>query len=222
MTVRDGTTELASYGANRVSLGMNSEESVIDMCGGSFQFSTDTDTNESEIKTVNTHLNVNAGTGADLNLNGRNVTIDATGLAIDASSVDVNSNIDMNGTVVFKGGVDWSIGGIGGRVMKLLWAGTLSKGGSVTINDLPYYDVFAFSLDVTCSLIGVRAPGDGAIDNFIQAVAGSDNSSVSKVFTASLYIRNSTKLFLQQASEHTLNAALTGTARQIKRIYGII
>ena len=42
--------------------------------------------------------------------------------------------------------LNWTQGGLSGRVMKLLWSGTLSEGGSVTIPDLPYYTTFAIGL----------------------------------------------------------------------------
>ena len=225
MTVRDGTTELAHYGATEVSLGMNSLGSIVNMCGGSFQFATNTYSNKSRIKTVNTHLDIDAGTGANLGLSGKNVNVDATSFSVGASSAEIEAlNINMNGTVVFNDGANWPVGGIGGRVMKLLWEGTLSKGGSVTISELPYYNVFAFSLDVSCALIGVRAPSyDTGISNFIQAVAASDSGTRSLTYNASMYIRqDGTTLVLQQASQHLLSTGLTGEARVIKQIYGII
>lgn len=43
--------------------------------------------------------------------------------------------------------LNWTTGGLKGRVMKLLWEGTLTTGGSVTIPELPYYNVFAFTLN---------------------------------------------------------------------------
>ena len=225
MTVRDGTTELAHYGATEVSLGMNSLGSIVNMCGGSFQFATNTYSNKSRIKTVNTHLDIDAGTGANLGLSGKNVNVDATSFSVGASSAEIEAlNINMNGTVVFNDGANWPVGGIGGRVMKLLWEGTLSKGGSATISELPYYNVFAFSLDVSCALIGVRAPSyDAGISNFIQAVAASDSGTRSLTYNASMYIRqDGTTLVLQQASQHLLSTGLTGEARVIKQIYGII
>ena len=225
MTVRDGTTELAHYGATEVSLGMNSLGSIVNMCGGSFQFATNTYSNKSRIKTVNTHLDIDAGTGANLGLSGKNVNVDATSFSVGASSAEIEAlNINMNGTVVFNDGANWPVGGIGGRVMKLLWEGTLSKGGSATISELPYYNVFAFSLDVSCALIGVRAPSyDTGISNFIQAVAASDSGTRSLTYNASMYIRqDGTTLVLQQASQHLLSTGLTGEARVIKQIYGII
>lgn len=42
--------------------------------------------------------------------------------------------------------LNWTQGGLSGRVMKLLWSGTLSEGGSVTIPDLPYYTMFGIGL----------------------------------------------------------------------------
>lgn len=42
--------------------------------------------------------------------------------------------------------LNWTSGGLKGRVMKLLWSGTLSVGGSATIADLPYYNVFGICM----------------------------------------------------------------------------
>lgn len=34
----------------------------------------------------------------------------------------------------------WTLGGLRGRHMKLLWSGTLNVGGTITIPELPYYN----------------------------------------------------------------------------------
>ena len=47
----------------------------------------------------------------------------------------------------------WTSGGLKGRVTKEIWSGTLSKGGSVTIPELPYYNLIAAKLNTSNELV---------------------------------------------------------------------
>ena len=50
-------------------------------------------------------------------------------------------------TWVFKegwmNGLNWTGSGLKGRVMKQIWSGTLSEGGTITVSELPYYNLLA-------------------------------------------------------------------------------
>lgn len=42
--------------------------------------------------------------------------------------------------------LNWTIGGLKGRVSKLLWSGTASTNAKLTVSDFPYYNLFAIRL----------------------------------------------------------------------------
>lgn len=42
--------------------------------------------------------------------------------------------------------INWTSGGLKGRVMKELWTGTLTKGGSITVSEIPYYNFVALKV----------------------------------------------------------------------------
>ncbi len=106
----------------------------------------------------------------------------------------------------------------------LLWTGTLSKGGSVTISTLPLYDTFmGRTSDGATMLIGTRYYDDsGNRQRDVRMVSAHDDGSSSYVFKASLYAEG-TKLTLQQTSKHQLaNSGITGTALTFKAIWGLM
>ena len=69
----------------------------------------------------------------------------AAGSLIRLLGVNASGNVELN----------WTSGGLGGRVLKRLWSGTLSEGGSVTVSELPYYNIFVIVSSASIG-IGVR------------------------------------------------------------------
>ena len=55
----------------------------------------------------------------------------------------------------------WTAGGLKGRVMKQIWSGTLSMSGTITVSELPYYNIFVLkhSNGYTYPSIMIRYPG---------------------------------------------------------------
>ena len=77
-------------------------------------------------------------------------------------------------------------GGLKGRVMKQIWSGTWT-GGSITIPELPYYNVFvaAYNSGIQEFGIGIRRPGASSGTFFGGNIAnGRNNLNVVK-FSAS-------------------------------------
>lgn len=68
---------------------------------------------------------------------------------------------------------NWTSGGLRGRVMKLLWSGALSSGGSVTIADLPYYNVFGI---VKSGSIGIGFKNAGVISGATINLTGNNTT----------------------------------------------
>lgn len=88
--------------------------------------------------------------------------------------------------------LNWTSGGLKGRVWKTIWSGTLNRGGTVTVSELPYYNVFAF-LD---GANGIQSVGLRTNTTRISAIGGFNNYSFSATeqfnFTA-----NGTSLYFQ-------------------------
>ena len=61
--------------------------------------------------------------------------------------------------------LNWTSGGLKGRVFKQLWTGTLSAGGKVTISDLAYYNVFVLRCSEGATpIFALRmGPGDSTV-----------------------------------------------------------
>lgn len=96
--------------------------------------------------------------------------------------------------------LNWTTGGLKGRVWKTIWSGTLNRGGTITVSELPYYNVFAF-LDGTN---GIRSIGLRTNTTRISAIGGFNNYSFSATeqfnFTA-----NGTSLYFQ-GGNYVVNA----------------
>lgn len=69
---------------------------------------------------------------------------------------------------------NWTSGGLRGRVMKLLWSGTLSSGGRVTIADLPYYNVFGIAKS---GVIGIGFKNAGVISGVTIHLTGNTTAN---------------------------------------------
>ena len=98
-----------------------------------------------------------------------------------------------------------------------MWSGTLSKGGSVTIADLPKYNVLVVQPTGgnNIMLVGAKSP-----NNELHCVSGNDSGGGSNCWVASLAI-SSTKLTLRAASYHSLDST-TAIATGIAVVYGIL
>lgn len=95
-------------------------------------------------------------------------------------------------------------GGLKGRVWKTIWSGSLSRGGTITISELPYYNVFAF-LD---GANNIRSIGLRTNTTRISAIGGFNNYSRSATeqfnFTA-----NGTSLYFE-GGNYVVNAGNGG------------
>lgn len=74
--------------------------------------------------------------------------------------------------------LNWSSGGIRGRVMKTIWSGTLSKGASIGTSDLPYYRIFLIYTNASGeAIIAWKCDPDSTAGNIMGAshMTGADN-----------------------------------------------
>ena len=121
--------------------------------------------------------------------------------------------------------LNWTSGGLKGRVMKQIWSGTWSS-GSITVSELPYYNVFLLLANywgTPQSLLAARNPSN----NKINGTAGvfDKNATVALTFFANASgttltgAGSDTKCCVAQSLENT---AIRNYFCQIDRIYGLL
>ena len=102
--------------------------------------------------------------------------------------------------------LNWTSGGLKGRVMKKIWSGTLSAGGSATIPELPYYNVFGVkgqNVDPMALCFRTVANSNADKKTYIGGVGesprGYDADGVSYVWSVAFQLTNSTTIKLTSA-----------------------
>lgn len=113
-----------------------------------------------------------------------------------AGPVTIDGNaITLSGPTTFDAtagipGISWDGQGLGGRVMRLLWSGSCSHGGTISNSQIPRYNIFSFEtngggrgLCVRNSsglLQGVAAydAGSAWVQNFSANISGSTLTGV--------------------------------------------
>lgn len=120
--------------------------------------------------------------------------------------------------------LNWPGEGLGGRVMKLLWSGVWTS-GSITVSDLPFYNLFAFgvtnnatatSSDETSALMICSRINETAITGGIVTTSATDTRLLSVNANIS-----GTKLTLA-TSRYEIPGFTSSVNRPIYRIYGIL
>lgn len=136
----------------------------------------------------------------------------------DASSTPfVKVNTTTGGTEL-----NWTSGGLQGRVRKVIWQGSWSS-GSLTIADLPYYNIFLVTLaDVSAKAICVKEIHGASTSNiFGGALSPYYASGVPYASAVMLTVSNNTTLTYQHAKVISL-ADLWSESRAITTIEGVI
>lgn len=112
----------------------------------------------------------------------------------------------------------WTSGGLKGRVWKTIWSGTLNRGGTITISELPYYNVFAF-LD---GANNIRSIGLRTNTTRISAIGGFNNHSFS-VTEQFNFVANGTSLYFE-GGNYVVNAGGNGNFKTIviKEVKGLL
>lgn len=119
--------------------------------------------------------------------------------------------------------LNWTSGGLKGRVMKELWTGTLSS-GSLTISELPYYNVFAVDIadavaDTTKNrrVILLRSP-----TNTLTGVTASNTGSDYRLYLVQLTASGTS---LQYSTGVTMisfsSSGSISTVDPTRKIYGV-
>lgn len=110
--------------------------------------------------------------------------------------------------------LNWTSGGLGGRVMKNIWSGNLSVGGQVSVAELPYYNVFGCQLGTDGTmLIGARAQPFAQNQNVdMVSILGKGAG----VYAATVLVNGTSMRF------EGCNVGGTSNNRTISKLYGIL
>lgn len=128
--------------------------------------------------------------------------------------------------------LNWTSGGLLGRVRKQIWSGSASSGATITVSELPYYNIIALGLSGTdSSLICIRDLDNDKVarGSCLHTYTSSDGRAAIIIQVADLDI-NGTSLKLTRVFQNVLyfsgTSVATGTANtialSINRICGIL
>lgn len=178
---------------------------------------------------VNVTGSVVATKGIQSNLSVTTPTVTSTGaMTIKANNASSNvtlnntvfGNNTMNTTTAYIDNLYWDSTLLGGRVGVKLWSGTLSKGGSITVNNLNRYRVLVVVTDYNEGML--CANRNDSI--YLSADGSVDNGTTTYLYRAT-FTKNSntgTTLTLRSASRHEYNPSMGGEVIPVKIIYGLI
>ena len=122
--------------------------------------------------------------------------------------------------------LNWTSGGMKGRMMKTLWEGTWSVGGQITISELPYYNMFIFytNAQYLIGCIGVRSEDGSSIFAMNSLATGGASYQNLYTYSLSISILTSTSVKLGGFSRYQIyeNDTQKYPDLQVKRIVGIL
>lgn len=216
LSVRSGTTEIASFGSDHVELGKNSSSSYISMCGGNVRIRT-----ADGLMTITNVLAPEAvmsiGSGGAVSLK----STQGSGYYSGLLQLLENGNATLRGSRL---DLIWGPGGLRGSVMSLLWSGTWT-GGSITVPDAPKYNVFGFALSqgvtANSSYDGIAVVFRNQVNN--NLVGGILSSSDSDLRLSGIFASLSGITMTYRQASFMASADWTlHKGRPIYRIYGIL
>lgn len=174
--------------------------------------------NSCTIEAVGSNLIKVTYTGSDLEFDGSVVIGDMYFLNNSLSGIDQ---------------IEWNSNGLGGRVMKQIWSGTASTGSSITVIDLPYYNIIALGVSGTnTTIIAIRdLDNTNAIRgaSLYPYLSSSDSTQAQGLYSVDLNA-NGTTLTLTRVWQNAMYyngntvTAYSGNNKgiTINRIYGIL
>lgn len=124
--------------------------------------------------------------------------------------------------------LNWTSGGLKGRVMKELWTGTWTS-GNLIISELGYYNVFLFNVSTSAGdtsgdtfCIGIRTPNGKSIRVFGAVGSGSDSRYITGSFAIGSTV--STLSYSNGLAMHTIGTVINSytTGRKVYGIYGLL
>ena len=104
--------------------------------------------------------------------------------------------------------------------MKLLWEGTLNSGGSVTIPELPYYNVFAFVLNAGNPIPVGRGAGNSV---YSSSIVYDTNTNVACLFAFAGAIIGTTFKLNEGCYQNLYDPpSWHGNTVRVEEIYGVL
>lgn len=169
LTVRSGTTELASFRPNIIKLGANSTGSTIDFCNGSGKVFIDSSTGRLAFASKDSIRSAGSGLYIDTNDSSPYFALDAQlpngkKALISTSLVNPTSSGGYVELDLQAGGIllNWDRGGLGGMVMRKIWSGSAGQGATINVPDLPMYNLICVECgDNQKRLFGFREKSQG-------------------------------------------------------------
>lgn len=139
----------------------------------------------------------------------------------DNETISALLRMNPNNQVEFN----WTSGGLKGRVMKKLWEGTWSRGGTITIPEYAYYNVFLLRHNyANCPIIVTRMSigGSGLIGASAFAMAGYDTLVIMGIQALAA---GENKLQMRSAIRNAISASngnMSYSDITIEAIYGVL
>ena len=116
--------------------------------------------------------------------------------------------------------LNWTSGGLKGRVMKLLWEGRATTGAVLTIPDLPYYNILAFERGGLTALAVRTGEGIPSLYFYTGAVGGGATGELI-VYVMFTTVTASNKLTLTAMRNMSVQSHIS-TDTILNRIWGIL
>lgn len=113
--------------------------------------------------------------------------------------------------------LNWTSGGLKGRVFKKLWEGTLTNGGTITVPESQYYNVFLVETEGSNDTGVMARTIDGGITGLIPAITSGLELWINLV----RFKVNGTSWNMQVSQSISLKTGNTGTVK-IGRIIGLL
>lgn len=121
--------------------------------------------------------------------------------------------------------LNWTPGGLNGRVRKLLWSGSWNS-GNITVTEAPYYNLFliglSFSAGDSTSTEGFAVGIRDFDDNTIHFIGGTSTNSDGRIVTGAIGLNGTTLSRIYGARMWNSNGSITENTRRINSIYGLL
>lgn len=206
MEVRSGSTVLASYGANEIDLGKNSQSTIINLCNGA---------------------GVISGSGGALSLTNGSVVGQGTFIQMSKGNMDIYSyySSSANGEIRLGNGLQliWNGSPLGGNVFKQLWSGTFS-GGSINVPGLQNYNLIAAATGAgtTSASPGEKLALLARYNGKFSGIGGSTSGTDIRISTFMFNVSGTTLSYGNGGRMLAAPANDMYSNRPIYRIYGIL